>query len=223
MHPLSAFALARKANLALWRGLEAIMRRILLNADERRQPSPFMIPAIEAPDLRMGALGHGCLEQGRAISPADELTPLQDLTASPLAEACVVGEGAAARETIRRLVALGALTHATAATVEDYAAVLEADASPRRVEDLATLMPRLDILISTGSSRFLDARLISRLPAGALIVDFAPAPGSVDFEIAKRFGHDVIWSRNLDPQLSERPDPWEAIRARVEAIAAKSL
>ena len=179
----------------------------------------FNVLTVEASGLRMGALGHGCMDSGRTLFAGETFDPLPQPSAKPaIVEACVIGEGAAAQEAIRRLVALGMHTHATAATVEDYEAALADGASPRRPEDLAALMPRLDILISTGSSHFVDAHLITRLPEGALIVDFAPPPGSVDFETAKRLGRDVLWARSFDSRRTGRVDPWAAIVARVKAI-----
>ena len=80
------------------------------------------------------------------------------------------------------------------------------------------MAPRLDIVISTGRSNFIDARLIARLPERALIVDFAGPPGSVDFETAKRLGREVIWTRKF-PSGEPEANIWNVIRARVEAIA----
>ena len=201
-----------------------IVRWIVLGADHgdamhHQSDQNAHVLVVEAPNLRIGVLGHGCLGSERDVFAAETFDPAPHHLPGPrVAEACVVGEGAVAQEAVRRLVALGAQTHATAATVEEHAAVLGEGASPRRAEDLAALMPRLGIVVSTGRSNFIDARLIARLPEGALIVDFAGPPGSVDFETAKRLGCDVIWARKFASAETEA-HLWTMIRARVEAIA----
>lgn len=210
MFPLSF--LTRKVDFDSWRTLEAVLRWIVLGQAAAPQQR---VLAVDAPELRFGVLGHGCLdpEHAQSFDPAQFRAPN-----SRPAEACVIGEGALAREAIRRLVALGAQTHTTAATVEEHAAALNEGASPRRAEDLPALMPRLDIVISAGRSHFVDARLIARLPEGALIVDFAGPPGSVDFETAKGLGREVIWARKL-LSAESGANIWNEIRARVEASA----
>ena len=201
-----------------------IVRWIVLGADHsefarRQSDRNDNVLVVEAPNLRIGVLGHGCLGSERDVFAAETFDPAPHHLPRPrVAAACVVGEGAVAREAVRRLVSFGAETHATAATVEEHTAVLGEGARPRRPEDLAALMPRLGIVVSTGRSNFIDARLIARLPEGALIVDFAGPPGSVDFETAKRLGHEVIWARKYASAESEA-NLWTMIRARVEAIA----
>ena len=217
----SLSALNRRLNFALWQCLEIAVRWVVLSRSERaamreQRDRSFKVLTVEDPGQRMGALGHGCTDSGRAMFAAVSFDPLpQPPGERALAEACVIGEGAAAQEAIRRLVALGVRTHATA---EDYAAVLANGATPRRAGDLTALMPRLDILILASPSYFAGARLIAHLPEGALIADFSPPPGSVDFETAKRLGRTVLWARGFDSGMAGRPDPWAAIAARVKAI-----
>ena len=124
MFPLSF--LSRKVDFDSWRTLEAVLRWIVLGQAAAPQQR---VLAVDAPELRFGVLGHGCLdpEHAQSFDPAHFRAP----NLRP-AEACVIGEGALAREAIRRLVALGAQTHTTAATVEEHAAALNEGASPRR-------------------------------------------------------------------------------------------
>ncbi|MDC7984167.1 hypothetical protein PQJ75_10540, partial [Rhodoplanes sp. TEM] len=144
------------------------------------------------PDPPPMTLGHGCPgPRIPVVAPAAgrEAGGPADLRR----QACVLGEDAHAAALVRRLIAHGARTHVTAATAEDHARLQAEGAVPHRLADLPALAPRLDLVVSTDLTSFVDGRILARLPDRAVIVDLAPLPGSVDFETARRLGRRVTW------------------------------
>lgn len=86
---------------------------------------------------------------------------------------CVVGNGEAATELVRRLLTLGVYVHATAETIDEYVAMQNAGGIPHRFEDIPAMASEIDLLISTNFSTYVGARIVSRLPETAVIVDLA--------------------------------------------------
>ena len=216
--------LRRYVHFDTWRLLEAILRWILVgrwHGAVAPRADDCGVLTVNAPELRFGALGHGCLDPGSIAFLTETFEPApHDLSSSQLAKACVIGEGPIAQKVARRLVALGAQTHFAATTVEGHAAALEAGAIPHHTVDLPVLLRRLDIVICTDLTHFIDARLIAQLPEDALIVDLAGPPGSVDFEAAKGLGREIFWARRFAGSSTAETEAhlWDVIRARVEVI-----
>ena len=161
---------------------------------------------------RLPWFGARCL-CGRDVDPAPHHLPRPRVAA-----ACVVGEGAVAREAVRRLVSFGAESHPHCGNGRRT----HCCAWRRRTSPPAGGPGRLDA--AAGHRRLhgpieLHRRALDRTPSRrGLDEDFAGPPGSVDFETAKRLGHEVIWARKYASAETEA-NLWTMIRARVEAIA----
>lgn len=218
---------------ALLRRLEAVAKWIVLRgahpdtiADLKtetgrgyRDTARGPVPEGE-PDPPPMTLGHGCPGPGLpVVAPDGSEAAGTGTLSSGIVEACVVGEGAVAADLIGRLVTRGARVHATAATADDHAALLARGAVPVRFDELPALAPRFDLLVSTSQSAFVDVRIVARLSEQAAIVDLAPAPGSVDFETAKRLGRDVRWLRPGPGHACCTDAAWCVIADIVEATA----
>ena len=102
MQPMySLSTLNRTLNFALWRGLEIIVRWVVLSRGERaamreERSRSFNVLTVEASGLRMGALGHGCMDSEQTLLAGEAFDP----SAKPaIVEACMESS---ARERRRR-------------------------------------------------------------------------------------------------------------------------
>ncbi|HEY0330316.1 MAG TPA: hypothetical protein VGC77_14620 [Rhodopseudomonas sp.] len=204
--------LHRTAGVDLWwrlkfrflRALEAVVRWIVIERSlriEARQAVSFRSTITDTGvDLgrRQLSLGHGCPGPDLLVGSAEASRRVasHDPASRPI-EVCVVGNGTAAIELIRRLLAQGSKVHATAETVDDYVLLRAEGALPHRFEDLPAVAIGLDVLISTSLSWFVGAHVVARLPERAVIVDTVGPPGSVDFETSQRLGRTVLWERDF--------------------------
>jgi dipicolinate synthase subunit A len=134
--------------------------------------------------------------------------------------ACVVGQGTIGFLLTRYLVALGAHTHVAARNSDQRAAAYVAGAEVHRLDELADLAPRLDVVFSTVPSRVVGCDVLARLPKSALVIDLAAPPGGVDLEAAKQLGLTAIWARGLGSRapITVGASQWEGIRERIEKI-----
>lgn len=139
------------------------------------------------------------------------------------ANVCVVGQGTIGAVLARTLVLLGARTHVAARNPEQRSAAFVAGATPRRLEELPSLAPALDMVFSTVPSRVVGEDVLSRLPKSALLVDLAAPPGGIDFEAAARLGLKAIWGRGLGSRapVTVGGSQWGGIKERIEAILAR--
>src|SRR5262249_47587713 len=87
-------------------------------------------------------------------------------------------------------------------------------------DSLPTIAPCLDILVSAVPIKLVDADLLRQLRAGALVVDLASPPGSVDLDAAKALPIKALWARGLGARapITVGRAQWLAIRRRIEAI-----
>ena len=133
---------------------------------------------------------------------------------------CVVGQGTIGFLLTRYLVALGAHTHVAARNSDQRAAAYVAGAEVHRLEELADLAPRLDMVFSTVPSRVVGHDLLARLPKSTLVIDLAAPPGGVDLEAAKQLGLRAIWARGLGNRapITVGASQWDGIRERIEKI-----
>ena len=136
---------------------------------------------------------------------------------------CVVGQGTIGSLLTRYLVALGACTHVAARNPDQRAAAYVAGAEVHRLEELADLAPRLDMVFSTVPSRVVGHDILARLPKSALVVDLAAPPGGVDLEAARGLGLTAIWARGLGSRapITVGASQWDGIRERIEKIFAE--
>ncbi|PPQ32631.1 hypothetical protein CCR94_04705 [Rhodoblastus sphagnicola] len=219
----------RIQNYAL-RGVEFILRLALLNASERKAcsvSSEAERPRRSEPVERASSfLGHGRLGLPDADGAADDPFVARPLLASKAAcEVLVIGRGALFDELLSRVRAEDVSVHAVADDIEECLQLIENDVTPHRVADLPNQASRLNVVISTGLTHFIGAAILARLPESAVIFDLAGLPGSVDYELAKKFDVKVIWT---SPPLGVRrdwiePDVWTEIRAILTSKRASPL
>lgn len=215
---------AWRLEFQFWRGLEAVVRAVVLREryhriEERRFDERSSETAGDEPWKRQLSVGHGCSGPDLATTSisAINMGPDRNEAETPIAVG-VVGSGEIASRLIDCLLQLGVRVHATAETVEDYVAVRRTGAVPHRFEDMPAVAADIDLLISTSFSRFVGATVVARLPESTVIVDLAEAPGSVDFETSRRLGHEPIWAPS---SLNKFDQSWNAIRTLVEEAAAR--
>ena len=208
----------------LLRTVEMLMRIAVLR--ERRRPldlrsaaaAPPSAPATDDPWQRQLSIGHGCSGPDLATPSINALAMEPDQPHhNPAIAVGVVGHGDAFTSLVHRLLELGVRVHATADTIDDYAALRSAGAVPHRFEDMPAVASKIDLLISTSFARPVGATVVARLPETAVIIDLAGPPGSVDFETSRRLGRRPIWAPALDSNLKTS---WPLIAAEIEAMTA---
>jgi dipicolinate synthase subunit A len=109
----------------------------------------------------------------------------------------VLGFGRTGRVLVQRLIALGAEVHVLARRREARAEARAMGASAHPLEGAPQAVAALEILFSTVPARVLTRDLLASLPRGALVLDLAAPPGSVNHEAARALGLDVVWARGL--------------------------
>jgi dipicolinate synthase subunit A len=130
----------------------------------------------------------------------------------------VVGQGTIGALLTRTLVALGARVHVFARNAQQRAAAYTAGAEPHPLEALADIAPALAMLFSTVPAPVVDAAVLERLPAPALVMDLAAPPGGVDLDRARRLGHEAVWARGMGRRapVTVGASQWTGIRRRIE-------
>jgi dipicolinate synthase subunit A len=136
------------------------------------------------------------------------------------AHIAVVGQGTIGFLVTRYMIALGAETHVVARSEIQRAAAHAAGAHAHRLEELATLAPQLDMVVSTVPAPVLGRAVLEKLPAHALVVDLAAPPGGVDREAAEALGIKFVWARGMGMRapVTVGRSQWNGIRKRIEAI-----
>jgi dipicolinate synthase subunit A len=109
----------------------------------------------------------------------------------------VLGFGRIASTLARSLIALNARVHVFARRVEVRAAADALGATPHSFEEIPDVFGRLPIVYSVVPALVLNEDRLRHLPDGALVVDLAAPPGSVDLDAAARLGLDGFWARGL--------------------------
>jgi dipicolinate synthase subunit A len=133
---------------------------------------------------------------------------------------CVVGQGTIGSLVTRYMVALGAHTHVAARNKVQRAAAYAAGAESHTLEELESLAPRLDAIVSTVPARVVGHAVIEKLPQHALIVDLAAPPGGVDREAARALNRKFVWARGMGTRapITVGRSQWSGIQPRIEAI-----
>jgi dipicolinate synthase subunit A len=137
---------------------------------------------------------------------------------------CVVGQGTIGSLVTHWMIALGAHTHVAARNPVQRAAASVMGAQPHRLEDLPSLAPDLDTIISTVPAQIVGRGVLARLPGHALLVDLAAPPGGIDRDAAKELGLKFIWARGMGSRapVTVGASQWSGIRKRIEAIVENS-
>jgi dipicolinate synthase subunit A len=133
---------------------------------------------------------------------------------------CIVGQGTIGFLVTRSMIALGAYTHVAARNAVQRAAAHAAGAEAHTLDELATLAPRLDTIISTVPAQIVGRPVLAKLPAHALLVDLAAPPGGIDRDAAKELGLKLVWARGMGSRapVTVGASQWSGIRRRIEAI-----
>lgn len=132
---------------------------------------------------------------------------------------CIVGQGTIGFLVTRYMVALGAHTHVAARNPVQRAAAYAASAEPHTLDELATLAPQLDIIVSTAPAQIVGRDVLKQLPEHALLVDLAAPPGGIDRDAAKELGLKFIWARGMGSRapVTVGASQWLGIKRRIEA------
>jgi dipicolinate synthase subunit A len=134
---------------------------------------------------------------------------------------CIVGQGTIGFLVTRCMIALGAYTHVAARNEVQRAAADAAGAESHTLDELETLAPRLDTVISTVPAPVVGKNVLSRLPGHALLVDLAAPPGGIDRDAAAELGLRFVWARGMGMRapVTVGGSQWEGIRRRIESLA----
>ncbi|MEW6623223.1 MAG: dipicolinate synthase subunit DpsA [Bacillota bacterium] len=116
-----------------------------------------------------------------AIAKAMELTPITIHGSNSL----VIGFGRVGTTLARMLKGLGANTHVAARKNEQLARAFEMSCKPIKLENLDTILDKMDIVFNTVPAMVLDASKLKVLNKRSVIIDLATAPGGVDYYAAK--------------------------------------
>lgn len=129
----------------------------------------------------------------------------------------VLGQGALGGLLTLTLHKLGARVHAVARDPVQRAQASLHGVAACDFDGLLTLVPHLDILISSVPSRIVDLDMMRHLRPGALVVDLASPPGSVDFDAARTLPIKAIWARGLGARapVTVGRAQWWAVRRRI--------
>jgi len=132
---------------------------------------------------------------------------------------CVVGQGTIGFLVTRYMVALGARTHVAARNPVQRAAAYAASAEPHGLDELATLAPEIDIVVSTVPAQIVGRDILKRLPKHVLLVDLAAPPGGIDRDAAKELGLKFVWARGMGSRapVTVGASQWSGIKRRIEA------
>jgi len=133
---------------------------------------------------------------------------------------CIVGQGTIGFLVMRYMLALGAYTHVAARNPVQRAAAHAAGAEAHALDELETLAPTLDAIVSTVPAAVVGRNVLSRLPRHALLVDLAAPPGGIDREAARELGLKFVWARGMGMRAPKTvgASQWGGIRERIERI-----
>lgn len=202
------------------RGLEGLLCFILLDKREReagrRASAAAGSSRFKPVEPASAYLGHGCLGLFDAdASTSDPFLNRPALGPKAACEVLVLGHGALVDDLLDRIRAEGAPAHAVAHDIDACLRLIQKGAIPHKLEDLPNQVSRINLVISTSLTHFVDAGVLARLPDDAVILDLAALPGSVNYELAKKFDLKVIWAPPPFGIRRERldGDVWRDIQA----------
>jgi dipicolinate synthase subunit A len=132
----------------------------------------------------------------------------------------VVGHGKIGRLLATKLVSLSAHVHVFARNPVQRAEAYTSGCAPHSIEALATWASQLDMLFSTASARVVGREVLTSLPAGALVMDLAAPPGSIDLDAASDLGLRAIWARGQGARapVTVGRSQWMGVRKRIEEL-----
>lgn len=138
----------------------------------------------------------------------------------------VLGFGNIGTLLARALIALGGRVTVAARNPVQRAAAYAMGAETLTIDDLPAHAERFPMLFSTTAAGPIVTRpILERLPERSVLIDIAPPPGSVDFDLARELGHTAIWARGLGSRapVTVGGSQWYGLRRRIEErVAARA-
>ncbi|MBR5559472.1 MAG: dipicolinate synthase subunit DpsA [Oscillospiraceae bacterium] len=114
----------------------------------------------------------------------------------------ITGFGRISRVLCRLLVAMGAQVTVAARRYSDFAWIGIFGARAVHVDALAEAAPQAELIFNTVPAMLFDRRVLSDLPAEAVVIDLASKPGGVDFAAAGELGVKTIWALSLPGKVA---------------------
>ncbi|WP_029041312.1 dipicolinate synthase subunit DpsA [Cucumibacter marinus] len=136
------------------------------------------------------------------------------------ANICLVGQGTIGTLLTNTLIGLGAHVHVAARNPVQRAAAHAAGATSHTLEELPDLLPDMDIVIGSVPKQLVAGDLLDKLAPGALLVDVAAPPGTIDRDAATAKGIKAIWARGMGSRapVTVGRSQWSGISRRIEEI-----
>jgi dipicolinate synthase subunit A len=133
---------------------------------------------------------------------------------------CLVGQGTIGSLLTNALIGLGANVHVAARNPVQRAAAYAAGAESLLLEELPSILPKMDIVIGSVPKRLIERELLTLLPRHALLVDVAAPPGTIDREAAGELGLKAVWARGMGSRapITVGRSQWIGISRRVDEI-----
>lgn len=177
MRPFDALStgrihLAQRLQDYALKGLEGLLCFILLDKRERevgRRASAVAGSSRFNPVEPASAyLGHGCLGLSDAdASASDPFLNRPAIGPKAACEVMVLGHGALVDDLLDRIHAEGAPAHVVAHDIDGCLRLIQKGATPHKLEDLPSQVSRINLVISTSLTHFVDAGVLARLPEAA--------------------------------------------------------
>ena len=114
----------------------------------------------------------------------------------------LTGFGRISRVLCRLLVAMGAQVTVAARKHSDFAWIGIFGAKAVHVDALAEAAAQAELVFNTVPALLFDRRVLSALPAEAVVIDLASKPGGVDFTAAGELGVKTIWALSLPGKVA---------------------
>lgn len=112
-------------------------------------------------------------------------------------ETVVLGFGRTGMSVARAFASLGAKVRVGTIHSDQIARITEMGLTPFHLNELEQEVTNCDVIINTIPAQVLNARVISKMPTNALVVDLASKPGGTDFRYAERRGIKALLAPGL--------------------------
>lgn len=167
---------------------------------------------FDAPAWKQAMLSRFCAPTRKA-----EAIEVVACESEPTLNVLIAGRAKFTDGLLRCLLSEDARIHAIAVDRDEARDLIVMGATPHALEDIPDQAALFDAVISTDLMQFIGADVLARLPDHAIVLDLAPAPGSVDFESAKKLGRRVFWARSAAlGRAVFSPATWGEIRHVLE-------
>lgn len=133
---------------------------------------------------------------------------------------CLVGQGTIGALLTRTLIGLGAHVSVAARNPVQRAGAYAAGAESYTLDQLADILPDMDIVIGSVPVQLVDAEMLKRVKPSALMVDVAAPPGTIDRDTAEKMGIKAVWARGMGARapITVGQSQWSGIERRIVEI-----